>query len=429
MTGVVELIDAVWNADPDDPDERAYLSRVVERFDRDADDADGVDRIAELERSIRSLQGEQLKLIAEFSDASLRSDRDDPRIDPRIVGVARCLEIGLATSSSTQAAQYKISLAVSAVVDHPLTLDFLCNGTVSLSALREVVAATKGLDESDRQAVDRKIAADIAGGLTVPRKLSQAARRHALRLDAEAARKRAEHARTDRSVSMQEGPDGTAHVAVGTTAEKAVECMAVLDDAARAMKRAGDPRTVSQLRSDIAVERITGRMMTETPDVELQIVVSARTLFGLDEEPGLLRGFGPIPSALALALGDSPNTWMRRLVAHPRTQHLIAADPDRRRFGDALRHFLTWTYQGCTVGTCASSARHIDHLIDYARGGKTTLEGGQPVCERHNYDKLHPDVSVDRDLDGTITWTMPSGRSYETHPPPVLGPGSADPPY
>lgn len=428
-SGVAELISAVWWADPDDPDERDYLHAVVERFDRAADDGDGLDRIGELERSIRALQAEQLGLVAGYSDATLRNDADDPRVSPYVVGAARALEVGSATGTSTQAAQYKISLAVSAVNDHPLTLDFLRNGAISLGTLREVVAATKGLSDDDRSDVDRRVARDIASGVVTPAKLGQAARRHALAVDTDAARRRAEAARTDRSVTMKAGPDATAEVVIGAAAEKAVECMKALDHAARSVKVAGDARTLSQIRSDLAVERITGRTVTESPNVELQIVVSARTLFGLDDDPAMLRGFGALPSRLALALATSVDGWMRRLVAHPSTGHLVSADPHRRSYGRTLRDFLAWTWQGCAAGNCDSESRHIDHLVDYARGGRTTLVNGQPLCERHNYDKLHPDIAVTREPDGTIDWTLPSGRSYRTHPPPALGPGSGDPPF
>ncbi|MGH3358099.1 MAG: HNH endonuclease, partial [Nocardioidaceae bacterium] len=140
-------------------------------------------------------------------------------------------------------------------------------------------------------------------------------------------------------------------------------------------------------------------------------------------------GFGALPSKLALALATSATSWMRRLVAHPINGHLVAADPGRRRFGKPLRDFLDWTYHGCAVANCDSAERHIDHVIDYARGGATSIGNGQPLCERHNYDKLHPAISVTRDPDGTIYWTLPSGRTYETRPPPALGPGSGDPPF
>lgn len=428
-TGVAELISAVWWTDPDDPDERDYLHGVVERFDHQADDGDGIERIGELERSIRALQAKQLGLIADYSDATLRNDADDPRVSPYVVGAARALEIGAATGTSTQAAQHKVALAVSAVNDHPLALDSLGHGLISLSGLREVVAATKGLDEDARQEVDRRIVRDVAAGVCTPSKLGQAARRHAIAIDADGAKRRAKAARTERSVTLKPGRDGTAEVVIGTTAEKAIEAVKAIDAAARRLKAAGDPRTLSQLRSDLAIERLTGRDITEPAGVELQIVVSAATLFGLDDDPALLRGFGAIPSRLALELAASAEGWMRRLVSHPNTGHLVAADPGRRRYGKSLRDFLTWTWQGCAVGNCDAEARHLDHLIDYARGGKTTVVNGQPVCERHNYDKRHPDITVSRHLGGTITWTLPSGHTHDTRPPPALGPGSGDPPF
>ena len=47
--------------------------------------------------------------------------------------------------------------------------------------------------------------------------------------------------------------DGTAElVACNLPAERAVACMRTLDTEAHAAKRAGDPRTIDQLRTDIS---------------------------------------------------------------------------------------------------------------------------------------------------------------------------------
>ena len=84
-------------------------------------------------------------------------------------------------------------------------------------------------------------------------------------------------------------------VAAGVAVYKA------LSGHADTLRAAGDPRGRGQLMADALVERTTG-----TPGgisgVEIQLVITDRTLFQADSEPARLPGYGTVPAGWARTL-------------------------------------------------------------------------------------------------------------------------------
>ncbi len=112
------------------------------------------------------------------------------------------------------------------------------------------------------------------------------------------------------------------------------------------------PRSLGQLKADTLVERITGRT-GGLNGVEIQLVMTDRTLFQADSEPARLPGYGIVPAGWARTLltntgtgstgsttgpartagtagttGTEPAiaTWLRRLYTAPGTGELVAMD-------------------------------------------------------------------------------------------------------
>ena len=89
-----------------------------------------------------------------------------------------------------------------------------------------------------------------------------------------------------------------------------VAVQAALTRAADTLRTAGDPRSRGQAMADTLVERTTG-----TPGgisgIELQLVITDRTLLQADAEPARLPGYGTVPAAWArtlLTTGTAPGT-------------------------------------------------------------------------------------------------------------------------
>ncbi len=155
-------------------------------------------------------------------------------------------------------------------------------------------------------------------------------------------------------------------------------------------------------------------------NLDIQLVMSDRTLFDGDNEPAILTGYGPIPAPLArrLVREASPRikSWIRRLYTDPGTGQLIDADSQRRTFSPAARQFLIARDQTCRSPFCDAPIRHADHVVSHQNGGPTRTANGQGLCERCNYTKQEPGWRSAVDPNG-ITVTTPTGHTVRSVPP------------
>ena len=127
-------------------------------------------------------------------------------------------------------------------------------------------------------------------------------------------------------------------------------------DGARAT---GDPRSRGAVMADALVGRVVEGRAAEpgaTP-VSLALVMSDRDLFGTDDEPALVDGFGPIPAELARelvvrAVTAREQVWLRRLYTRPDTGELVAMDGRGRLFRGALARFVRLRDQVCRTPRC-----------------------------------------------------------------------------
>ena len=184
---------------------------------------------------------------------------------------------------------------------------------------------------------------------------------------------------------------------------------------------------------------MTGQADATAVPVEIQLVVTDRTLLAGDATPAHVPGYGPVPAGWAhdLVAGGSevsgqersePATmWLRRLYTHPATGTLVGMDSTRRVFEGGLRRFLVTRDGICPhpMVRCADPARR--HVADHAAGGATSADNGQGYCVRCNLTKQHPgwrtDV-LDPDIVGglahTVVTTTPTGHRYRSTAPPVV---------
>ena len=57
-----------------------------------------------------------------------------------------------------------------------------------------------------------------------------------------------------------------------------------------------------------------------------------------------------------------------------------------------------------------------DHTIAYDQGGRTCECNLSPLCRRHHRAKQAEGWKLTQPTPGTLTWTLPHGRSYTTTP-------------
>jgi hypothetical protein len=160
-------------------------------------------------------------------------------------------------------------------------------------------------------------------------------------------------------------------------------------------------------------------------DIELRLVMTDTALFGGGDAASL--NDEPIPAWLARDLVTDPQTRvrLRRIFTHPASGQLIAMESMARTFTGGLRDVVLQRDQRCRTPWCGAPIRHVDHVNPDSRGGRTTADNAQGLCEACNYAKEAPGwrAEVIDAADGSAPGTRlvtPTGHHYDSHPPPLL---------
>ncbi|MCX6497994.1 MAG: HNH endonuclease signature motif containing protein, partial [Arthrobacter sp.] len=229
---------------------------------------------------------------------------------------------------------------------------------------------------------------------------------------------------------------------------------AALTRHADTFRSAGDERSRGQLVADALVERTTG-----TPGgirgIEIQLVMTDRTLFQSDSEPARLPAYGIVPAGWARALlqdaggGQGPDqvhgrrrrrgqstdgepaldVWLRRLYTAPGTGDLVGMDSRARIFPNGLRRFIQARDDTCRTPYCDAPIRHLDHIVAWHNGGTTSSSNGAGLCEACNQTKEAPGWTA-QPRPGprhTLQLTTPTGHTYHSTAPPLPGTGAERP--
>ena len=286
----------------------------------------------------------------------------------------------------------------------------------------------------DRAAFDAQLWADPAAVERLgTRALVARARQLAYRLDAAAVVARARRAEGERGVSLRPAPDTMTYLTGLLPVAQGVGVWAALTRTADALRAQGDGRSRGQIMADTLVERVTGQTRADQVPVEVQLVMTDRTLLAGDDRtrphprlrhrPGRLR---PRPDRrpprhprhahatqpTAGASGSAGRTerrgdagapgpdegkvlaWLRRLFTAPGTGELVALDSRRRIAPPGLARFITARDQACRTTWCDAPIRHRDHVLPAGQGGPTTAENLRGACEGCNYARQAPGWSA-----------------------------------
>jgi hypothetical protein len=117
----------------------------------------------------------------------------------------------------------------------------------------------------------------------------------AYRLDPQAFVARAAKAEKDRRATLRPAPDTMSFLTGHLPVAQGVAAYAALTRAADEARAAGDPRTRSQVMADTMVQRITGQAHADQVPLEVEVIITDRSLLGEDDEPALVPGYGSVP--------------------------------------------------------------------------------------------------------------------------------------
>lgn len=240
-------------------------------------------------------------------------------------------------------------------------------------------------------------------------------------------------------------PDGMAGMWLRTSAVEAHALYESIDAAARRARKAGDERTLGQLRADLLVERGLGGAgcaavagqhdgghegghegghddEREThhacpPPIraDIRVLVPLSTLVGTADEPAQLVGHGPIDPATARALARG-GTW-RRLVTDPTTGVVLDVGRSRYRPPSDLAELVRFRDGTCVRPGCGVDAwsSELDHTVPFSArdGGGVTAAHNLGALSKDCHDlKTHAGFELEQVSPGQFWWTTPTGHRY-----------------
>lgn len=420
-----------------------------------------IDQLRDLEDLKSAAAGLQARSSVAF-DVRQRCAQAEAGLPAGELGKGVAAQIALARRESPARGGRLLGLAKALVTEMPHTLAALHTGQLNEWRATLLAKETACLSAADRCAVDEQLAADT-GTLTGAgdRTIVAAARAAAYRLDPRTVVSRARNAVGDRHVSLRPAPDTMCYLTALLPVTAGVAVHAALTRQADNLRSAGDSRARGQIMADDLVERITGTPGGIT-GIEIQLVMTDRTLFQGDSEPARLPGYGVVPAGWARAAvaglrqgasgasevggtdhagssgpgghsrhqsGTDPAddaefaTWLRRLYTAPGTGELVAMDSRARFFPPGLRRFIQARDDTCRTPYCDAPIRHHDHIVAWHNGGPTSHGNGSGLCEFCNHAKESPGWGAEPrpGRRHTLQIHTPTGHTYQSTAPPPPG--------
>jgi hypothetical protein len=434
-------------------------------------DAELIDTVVGFERVAAWAGARQAALLAEFARRRPDDYSQPTRSDvPSACSEFASDEVGLALRLSRTTAANRLVMAQALVTDLPGTLAAWEAGQLDVLKVRAITETSYLLTSEQITALEARVLP--RAGLQTLGQLRAGLARVVLAIDPDGAQARHRERRNDRRVVVSPDGEGMASLWALLSAPDATAAYQRLCHLARGLG-ADDPRGMDARRADLLVDLLTGRrcagtgdcpddcdgdchdtpadagVIVGTTDAEpaagdpapspvaahccgathagaaagpskplVSVIVPITMLLGLDEQPGELVGYGPIPAPLAREIA-AEGTW-RRLLTDPASGTLL--DHGRTTYTPpvGLADFVRARDVYCRFPPCQQRAAtaDLDHTIPYESGGGSTSEHNLYACCRHHHRlKTHaPGWNVEQRSDGRVTFTTATGHSYTSWP-------------
>ncbi|MBO3662947.1 HNH endonuclease signature motif containing protein [Microbacterium stercoris] len=186
-----------------------------------------------------------------------------------------------------------------------------------------------------------------------------------------------------------------------------------------------DPRTLAQARADVITDLLLTAVPTGHGDgldqikATVQVTIPAEVLTERLDLPSCTGGGGVVAPTTARRLAAHTFLWSR-LFRDPQTGALVTTDsyvPTAEQ-----RRFLYARDEHCRFPGCRRAIRRcdLDHIHDYARGGKTSVCNLSGLCRAHHVVKHHSPWSCRRTSDGSLEWVTPTGQVLREQETPAV---------
>jgi len=397
-------------------------------FDQSASEAELRDVVARCERVKAQAAAVQARATALWAEKR-RMAEAAAGMPVAKQGRGLASEVALARSDSPAHGGRHLGFAQALVHEMPHTLAALESGVLTEWRATLIVKQSACLTVEDRRTLDAELCADQQAlvGLGNAR-IEAAAAAIAARLDAAAVVERKERAAASARVSTRPAPNGMVQLTALMPLSQGIGVYAALK---READLCGDGRPRGQIMTDTLYQRVTARPAETPAPIAVNLVMADTTLFGDDDSPGWVEGYGPVPAAVVRDLvsdtvtDETAKATLRRLYRHPTSGQLVAMESRARTFPAGLAAFIGLRDQTCRTPYCDAPIRHHDHAVPARHSGPTSALNGLGTCEACNYAKEAPDWTVTtHDTDGrhTATYRTPTGATYHSTAPPMPGP-------
>ncbi|WP_410641900.1 DUF222 domain-containing protein [Amycolatopsis sp. lyj-346] len=361
-----------------------------------------IDLIRNTDAEISKLQALQLRAIANLS---VRRRREP----------SAASEVALALSTTEHRASAIVSAANALIARLPRMLNLMDDGRLDLYRAMKVTDATAWLSGDHVRVVDETLEDRVPGRNAT--QVRRAAAYAAAQVDPEGAALRTERKLLERRLTVHHQDGGVSHLSVNSApTEKATAAYARVDQAARALKTPDEPRTLDQLRADVAVDLLLSGTGGRSERTEVFLHIDLATYLGLNQTPAVLAGRGPIAAALARRIIGGADTTLRRVLTDPRTGHAVELSPTR--YSIEQDEFIRVRDQECRQPGCTRPAQSCRIKATRAKGeAEGAADQAVTFCSRHSKLRGQPGWDYEVTPDGTVNVATPSGQVHSTTPP------------
>ncbi|MBX7442682.1 HNH endonuclease [Arthrobacter sp. MAHUQ-56] len=337
----------------------------------------------------------------------------------------------------------------------PPVMDALAAGAISWQHARVVVDEAEGLSPAGAASLVAHFfdpdapnpARGAVPGKLVPSRFRAKARTWRERHHPESIETRHTKGAADRRMEYRPDRDGMARVTLYLPGDTASAIWNRTTATARGLQGPDEPRTLTQLRPDIAASLLLGAGTINSgdtgsgsgdgsspqpgttalgqvpvPRADVLVTVPVFSLLGLTDEPAELDGHGPIPASIARRLvADGADSFYRVLV-DPRDGAPLEIGRRSYRLPETIKRWIRMRDGKCTFPGCTNRSldNDTDHLTAWHNGGETGASNLGQLCPKHHRLKhasgWTPTPATTNEPPG---WTSPTGRTYnpEQHDP------------
>ncbi|MDQ0924673.1 hypothetical protein QF038_003181 [Pseudarthrobacter sp. W1I19] len=393
-----------------------------------------------------------------------------PDVPMQALEMSVAAEIGALLALGPRAAGAFLAASHAITKERPLTFSALQAGKISWQHALVVVEETAGLDPAGAAALEAQfLAPDVPRPATAAPigelpayRFRAKARKWRERHHPESIEKRHAKSVADRRMEYTPDRDGMARVSLYVPADQASAIWNRTTAIARGLQSPDEPRTITQLRPDIAASLLlgagaalhpgpetsteqsstgqasTGQSSTgesiaaagkpgETyagaalgtvpaPKADVLVTVPVLVLFGITDEPANLDGYGPIPASMARRLVANGATLFYRVLVDPRDGAPLEIGRTSYRLTKAMKKTLQLRDGKCTFPGCNNPSldNETDHLQAWQDGGTTGLSNLAQLCPKHHHLKHATGwTPTPATKHGPPGWISPTGRHYK----------------